>query len=110
VQRLLAIALVLAFVAATAPIAACGRGPERECCCARARANALCAPDCCDTVKRAPPLVNVAAHLRGFSALAQPLSLPIADFALGSAPLSFPTAPWFVGLHTRASPRLPLRV
>jgi len=112
VRRLIAALLVLAFVAATAApaIAACPRGPQEDCCCDPPPSNSLCAPDCCGTWKPAQPIVNVTAQLKQLAVVAPALvsSIGLVDLAFSGHPL--PTAHWFVGIHARAAPRLPLRV
>ena len=110
-RRLIALLAMLAFVAATAApaIAACRmRAEQQECCCEPAPANAICAPDCCDTVKSASPIAGIT-HFRGLLAVhaAESQSASCAGFTCCVPP---PAARSLVGIHERAAPRLPLRI
>jgi hypothetical protein len=112
VRRLVAVVLMLVFVAATAApaFALCRlRAAPHECCCQPAPPNSICAPDCCATARPAHPVAAVTTQLRGLAFVAAPtlgLCLPF-DRA---ASLSPPTSGALVALHERAPPRLPLRI
>jgi len=111
-RRLLALSILIAFVAATAApaIAACRMRAARDaCCCAPAPANTVCAPDCCDRAQPWRSIADLTTHLRGFALLAVPLFwwLPRLD---ATPARTSPAARALVGLHERAAPRLPLRI
>jgi hypothetical protein len=111
-RRLIAsLALVAFVVASVAPVfAACRmRTAQSQCCCEPLPANALGEPDCCQRVKAARPLADLARHTRAFHPLTDPpVVLTVAWISSGSAALPFIGSQ--VGLHQRAAPRLPLRI
>ena len=112
-RRLLALFVLLAFVAATAApaLAACRMaGAQKECCCDPPPANAICAPDCCDTAKAARRLGDVATRLRSFGIVASPVALVSFSLTEVAFQHAAPVARALVGLHERAAPRLPLRI
>jgi hypothetical protein len=111
-RRPLALLVLLAFVAATAApaLAACRMaGGQKECCCEPPAANAICAPDWCDTAKSARPTADVATHLRGFLPVGTPFLL-VSSIVPSPARRVAPVPRVLVGLHERAAPRLPLRI
>lgn len=110
-RRLIALLVLLAFVAATAApaIAACRmRAEQKECCCEPAPANAICAPDCCSRVKAASPIAGLT-HFRGLLTVHAAVS-KWSSFAVFASRAPTPAARSLVALHERAAPRLPLRI
>lgn len=113
VRRLIALFVMLTFVGATAAPAmtVCRmRAAQKECCCKPARADSICAPDCCDTVKPPHLIAQVTTLLRGIVFLATPALDLWFSAARDARALSPTTAGARVGLHERAPPRLPLRI
>ncbi len=112
-RRLIALWVVLAFVAATtAPaFAACRmRAAQHECCCKPALANSICAPHCCATAKPTSAVGDVTTQLRGFAFVAAP-ALPFTMRSIDAArSTTAPRSVALVGLHERSAPRLPLRI
>jgi hypothetical protein len=112
VRRLIALLLMVAFVAATAApaLAACRMGTaERECCCPPPPANSICPPDCCDAVKAARPVAHLSMQGRTLYVLLQP-ALAVGAFDIFTRTAMVPGDRSLVALHERAAPRLPLRI
>jgi hypothetical protein len=111
-RRVIAVLVMLAFAAATAApaIAACRmRAAQKQCCCKPAPSNSLCAPDCCDTASPAPA-ADLTTHLRAFAFVELSLIVPSPFFVEAAKTFASPPAAALIGLHERASPRLPLRI
>lgn len=111
VRRFVASLVLLAFMGAiAAPALAACRMAADECCCDPAPDNALCAPDCCDTVGRAHVTFDPSSAFRATTLIADAVtSAPSdVDFLVRALPRLVPRL--LVALHERAGPRLPLRI
>lgn len=111
VRRFVAGLVLLALMGViAAPALASCRMPADECCCDPAPVNALCAPDCCDTVGRAHVAFDASTAFRATPLIADAVTAPPSDvdFLVRALPRLAPRL--LVALHERAGPRLPLRV